>query len=294
MITPEMRPEMRPELRRELRPDTRERQRAELTAIVALESTRKSRSRLVPLLAAAAVVAVTAGLAIGVPALRHNSTPPPAADPKPAPTQAVGPLDDADKTRFGELCIKKLAPLASTVPAYKVIDAFRFTNPPADAFTTSWVVVEASGHWNSCGFAADGTWKTMLPMAPDNGVFEAVTAYQLGSGVYMPQIKRITVAVLNQAPIDAVMRHGYFYTALPYVRIPGEHTRATPRPYVVRGYDANRTLVYQSARNGQELRDRSYICYIDPDGRLVGWAPNNRHPDPKTCHRSFYWNYQPN
>ena len=63
----------------DLRPATRNRQRDELIAIVDHESAKAApRRRLVPLAAAAAVVAVAAGLAIGVPALRGDKSQPPA------------------------------------------------------------------------------------------------------------------------------------------------------------------------------------------------------------------------
>jgi hypothetical protein len=92
--------------------------------------------------------------------------------------------------------------------------------------------------------------------------------------------------------VEAVLRHGFFYTAVPYVRVRGPHTDATPLPYTVRGYDSAGNLVYTSPKNDGEWQAGKNACYINPDGKLIVWMSDNPHPDPKTCHRSFIWNYQ--
>jgi hypothetical protein len=276
----------------DLRPETRERQRAELTAIVAHEAVRKPRGRVVPLLAAAAVVAVTAGLAFGVPALRRDNGQAPATEPP----QTVAPLSDTDKARFAKLCSQRhLVPgRAPEVVRYQILDGFRFTNPPADAYTTSWVVIKQFGFWMTCGLDAKGNVKQVLPQGENQDLYRAVEPRMIGAGAYAAHIKRITVAVGNQEPIEAVLRNGYFYTAVPYIQVRGPHVESARRVYVVRGYDATGKLVYTSPRTDGEAAALSNSCYLDPNGKLTVWQTDNPHPDPKTCRQGYFWNYGPN
>jgi hypothetical protein len=276
----------------DLRPETRERQRAELTAIVAHEAARKPRGRVVPLLAAAAVVAVTAGLAFGVPALRRDNGQAPATQP----TQSLAPLSDADKARFAKICSQRwqLRGHAPQAVRYQVLDGFRFTNPPADAYTTSWVVIKQFGLWLTCGLDAKGNVKQALPQGANQDLYRAIEPRMIGAGAYADHIKRITVAVGNHEPVEAVLRNGYFYTAVPYIRVRGPHLDSTRRMYVVRGYDATGKLVYTSPRTDGEAAALSRACYLDPNGKLSVWQSDNPHPDPKTCRQGYFWNYGPN
>ncbi|MFF0270864.1 hypothetical protein [Kribbella sp. NPDC004536] len=272
----------------DLRPETRERQRAELTAIVAHEAGHNPRSRVVPLLAAAAVLAVTAGLAFGIPSLRHDNAPAPATQPK----QTVEPLNAADKARFGRRCMLQMNFPPGKLQRYEVVDGFRFS--ATDAFTTTWVVVHTVGQWMPCGFDAKGNLNSSFPQGRNQDLYRAIELRGIGAGAYATQIKRITVAVGNREPVEAVLRNGYFYTAVPYVRLRGPHTDSTRRVYVVRGYDAAGKLVYTSPRTDGEARALSNTCYISPTGKLVLYQSDNPHPDPKTCRKSYVWNYGPN
>ncbi|HEY3556879.1 MAG TPA: hypothetical protein VGL05_05440 [Kribbella sp.] len=294
----------------DLRPETRERQRAELTAIVAHEADRKPHNHVVPLLAAAAVVTVTAGLAVGVPALRggngqgqgQGQGQAPAAQRTQAAqaargSQAVAPLSDADKARFAKACSEHLRvpePAREQNTKYQVLDGFGFTNPPADAYTTSWVVLKQMGAWTTCGFDAEGNLKQAMRQGTDQILYRPIETRSIGAGAYAAQIKRITIAVGNNAPVEAVLRNGYYYSATPYVRIRGPRTDETRSAYVVRGYDAAGKLVYTSPQTDGEYRARSNACYLDPNGKLVAWMSDNPHPDPKTCRRASFWNYGPN
>jgi hypothetical protein len=271
----------------DLRPETRARQRAELTAIVAHEAAHKPRNRVVPLLAAAAVLAVTAGLAFGVPALRHTNAPAPVTQPR----QTVEPLDTADKARLGKLCAARFGFPPAKQP-HQVLDGFRFTDPPAGAYTTTWVVIKSAGSWIPCGFDAKGNLNSGFPQGRDQDLYRPIELRGIGSGAYAAQIKRITVAVGNQEPVEAVLRNGYYYSAVPYVRLRGPHSDSTPRVYVVRGYDADGKLVYTSPRTDGEVHAQSNTCYVNPSGKVIVWV--TPHPDPKTCRKSYVWNYGPN
>ena len=282
----------------ELRPETRARQRAELIAIVSREHATTPRRRLVPLVAAAAVVAITAGLAIGLPALRNDHDQPLVSgtnDKSEAAT--VEPLNDADKTRLGKSCHEHTRfPRAKSRPeAFTVIDGFSFAKPPGDAFITTWTVIRDStlGMWTVCGMDSEGKVLQALAYGKDQIQYRPVENRMVGAGSYAAHISRITIAVGNQEPVDAVLRHGFFYAPVPYLRVRGPHTDATRLPYLVRGYDAAGRLVYTSPRNDGEWRAQGNTCYVDGNGKLVVRMTDNPHPDPKTCLRSFTWNYLP-
>ncbi|MFF0342316.1 hypothetical protein [Kribbella sp. NPDC004875] len=280
----------------ELRAEARARQRAELTAIVAHESASTPRHRLVPLLAAAAVLAVAAGLAIGVPALRHQTEPPAASADTTAQQTAVTPLSEADKNRLARLCFDRAGlPLPRQASQrYQVLDGFRITNGPADAYSPTWVVIKALGLWTTCGFDAHDAVRQMLRQGANQDLYRAVETRMIGAGAYAAHIKRITVTVGDQQPVEAVLRNGYFYTATPYIRTRGPQTDAVRRVYVVRGYDAAGKLVYTSPKTNGEARALSESCYLNPDGKLVVWQSDNPHPDLKTCRQGYFWNYGPN
>ncbi|GAB2650575.1 hypothetical protein GCM10009743_28140 [Kribbella swartbergensis] len=214
----------------------------------------------------------------------------------PEPT-TVEPLNDAAKIRYGKTCFERtgLGQPAAQPEKYRVLDGFRFANAPGDAYTPIWVVVQniTFGSWIACGLNEKGELLQVLPYGNDQVLYRAVEDRRIGAGVYAAHITRITVAIGNQPPVEAVLRHGFFYTAVPYVRVRGPRTDATRLPYTIRGYDAAGKLVYSSPKTEGEWRARRNGCYIDANGKLVAWMSDNPRPDPRTCHRSFVWNYRP-
>jgi hypothetical protein len=283
---------------RDLHPDTRARQRDELIAIVEHESaiTSAARGWLVPLAAAAAVVAVVAGLAFAVPALRsgrdHPSASHSALDP-----MAIEPLSDADRKRYGEVCLDQKLRWPPNKPKpenVEVLDGFRFVNAPSDAYTPIWVIVQGGfDGWSACGINAGGELLQSISNGRNHPLYHAVATQMIGAGSYDSSVARITIAIIGQPPVEAVMRNGFYFAPVKYVRIRGPHTDATPLPYQVRGYDAAGELVYSSPANDGAWHAKKTACYIDSKGILFSWSTDNPNPDRKTCQRVFYWNYLP-
>jgi hypothetical protein len=282
----------------DLRPSTRERQRDELIAIVGHESHDGTpRRRVVPLVAAAAVLALTAGLAVGIPVLRDQSRGVPVNGPVKKQTD-VEPLNAADKARLGKACVDKMQPRiagrAVQAEPYEVLDAFKFPHAKSNTYTPVWVVVHTKmWGWTSCGIDATGKVRQVFPFGQDQTMYRPVEHRMIGGGAYAKSITRITVDVGTRPTMEAVLRHGYFYVPVPYVRVRGPHSDSTAIPVVVRGYDAAGKLVYTSPRTDGEFHARRNACYVDPDGKLVAWMSDNPSPDPKTCQKSTVWNYLP-
>jgi len=281
---------------RDLSPASRARQRAELTAIVDHESaTRTYSRRLVPLAAAAAVVVVASAAVVVVPNLRDGRSQPAVSGStgassatKTSPWQ-IEPLSDAEK---GEL-FSKCRPEMHPAKGEKVVDGFRFTNAPADAPATTWVVNWGAGLWYGCGFDKTGKFVTgNMAGTPGQPMYDVVEQGGMGSGLYMKSVARITVTPLNGEPVEALLRDGLYYAPVRKLEMNVDGPASTPLPYITRGYDAGGKLVYTgSATVGARTKARSK-CYVDPDGKLDAW--NGPKPTTTTsCLRMIAWDGRP-
>jgi hypothetical protein len=276
-----------------LDPRTQARQRDELIAIVDHESARLSSHRrmTVPLLAAAAVVAVVAGLAIGVPALRGAKTQPQVAGADTSTsTLKTEPLSAADKTAYAAQCHG----ISSRAPGwtYTVIDDFRWVNPPADAWSTAWVVVRGTKGigkiTTACGFTK-GKWTDMIHSA---GIqLKAAEGSRIGN--YTKAVARITVTPKGGRTVDAVLSNGFFFTPFNRVDTYDPNKPNAAPDFTMRAYDAAGKLLYATPKTVREQQAEIDQCFTDPAGkRLVhtsqGGAPN---PTVKTCPRGIYWGW---
>jgi len=275
----------------DLRPATRNRQRAELIAIADNESsTPKRRRHLVPLAAAAAIVLVAA-LAVVVPALRHDQEPAPAVDP--TVKTAVEPLGAAEKARFGRRCLLSYSMATSLNNA--VLDGVRAVNPPTDAYATAWVAAYGAGTWIHCAFNQAGAIVSGGGAEPEVGQYDVVRSIGPGNGAYLKSVARITVTPYDHEPVEAVLRHGFYYAPVSSVTIPGAKSGSTPRPYVVRGYDADGNLVYTGPETEEEAEAIYAVCYADPTGKKYVWTGEVKPvPAPRDCHRGLSWSWLPN
>jgi len=279
---------------RDLRPATRARQRDELIALLEAESGPVRRRRLLVPVAAAASIALIVGAALALPRLRHDSSPAPAGIPEHlVRTQEFEPLPSAEVASLGRKCLANFR-LDKSKDA-KVIQSLRATQPPKDAFVTTWVLTYGAGLWQTCGYNQAGVLVDGAGANEDSELRRVVAPYGIGSGLYTKSISRVTITPIGGQPVEAVLRNGFYYASVSKVRVRGPRTDKTPRPYVVRGYDATGKLVYTSPRTDGEVRQAQSGCYLDPTGKkLVGWMSDNPHPDPKTCPRTIAWHWLPN
>jgi hypothetical protein len=277
---------------RDLRPATRERQRAELTAIVEHESATSSHSRrLVPLAAAAAVVLI-AGVAIAVPALRPDNAPsqsqPPVSGSVTASSSPIERLNEAELAAFGRKCTEHDS------IAQEIVDGFRYTNPPADAAATTWVLAQGAGLWINCGFDKAGNWVTGTDANLGQPMYGAVQPGGMGVGIYLKSVTRITVTPLQGEAVDAVLRNGFYFAPVRKLQMNVEGPATTLLPYVTRGYDAKGKLVYTSPATVGERSKKEAKCYSDPLGKSYVWSGTSRPtPAPKDCIRTNAWDGRP-
>jgi hypothetical protein len=282
----------------DLRPATRNRQRDELIAIVDHESAQAApRRRLVPLAAAAAVVAVTAGLAIGVPALRGDKARPPVAGTGiGAATPPIEMLTTAEKNKYARACNHGAE--ASPDPAarvYTVIDGFKWVNPPAGTHALAWVVIkkEAKALVTACGFDANGRQTELSWGTKGETKMDVVDKTGAGNGTYTKSVARITIAIGTGPATEAVLRNGFFFAPMKYV---DTLTRPAPtdRPtYTVRGYDATGKLIYASPKTIRELNAKLDGCFTNPEGTKVVFVGGGRKVTPPVsqCPRGVAWSW---
>ncbi|MDX6283270.1 MAG: hypothetical protein QOH03_4341 [Kribbellaceae bacterium] len=290
-----MNTQLTPPPNHDLRPATRNRQRDELIAIVDHESAQQApRRRLVPLAAAAAIVAVTAGLAIGVPALRGDKgkQPPVAGTSADAAAKpATAPLSAAEKTRYVKACNPTGTP---ALPASIVLDSFKWVNPPAGTHAAAWVVLKykGKGHRVACGFDTLGKSVEMILATKDQILWGAVDKMAAGGGIYARSVARVTVAFGTEPAIEAVLRGGFFFAPLKY-----KDTLVRPEPdsaptYTVRAYDASGKVVYASARTFREQQAQLDSCYTNPEGTKVVYSSTEKPtPPPSKCKRGVAWGW---
>lgn len=290
---------------RDLRPAARDRQRDELVAIAEHESaTSPARRRLVPLAAAAAIVLV-AGAAIAVPVLRPDKDQPPVGGTDVAPVWQLTSLSDAERIALEPKCAPELQqqknipgrvkprggqPQAGQ-PKPDIIDGFRYTNAPADAAATQWLVKKQVGEWFACGFDRNGKRVTGMEAGPGQPMYNVVDPMGMGTGLYLKSVHRITVTPHGGEPVEAILRDGYFYAPVRPLEMNVDGPPSTPLPYITRGYDAAGKLVFTSAATVGERTEARKKCYVNPDGTLAYYTPPK--PKPTSCLRMVAWDNHP-
>jgi len=277
----------------DLDPRTRARQRDELIAIVENESARPvslPRRVAVPLLAAAAVVAVVTGLAFAVPALRGDKAQAPAAGQgATVATPALELLTSSERAAYGAKCgFGK----ATVTPKGTVVDGFRWVNPPAESRATTWVVVKQQNLVRACGFNAKGQQSEFGFASKGEAQRDVIDKKGAGSGTYTKGVARVTIAIGSGPATEAVLRDGFFFAPMKYVDTYDPKTPDAPPAYTVRAYDAAGKQVYASPATQQEMTAQLDGCYTDPDGKRVVFSGGGRSDPPiNECTRGIAWTW---
>ncbi|NEA37457.1 hypothetical protein [Streptomyces sp. SID13031] len=281
----------------DLRPATRNRQRDELIAIVDHESAQATpRRRLVPLAAAAAVVAVTAGLAIGVPALRGDKDQPPVSGADAGPAKpAVEPLTAAEQKNYVKACQGPEGKDPYPARVYTVADAFKWVNPPAGTHATAWVVLNYKTSFRVCGFGATGKPTEWIRASGDRSwvMREQVDKGAVGGGTYTKSVTRVTVASDGGPGTEAILRNGFFFAPMKQGKpTVGEPKPDSPQQSTVQGYDASGKLVFATPKTYREEQARIDSCYTNPEGTKVVYSNAEKpRPTPSQCKRGFAWGW---
>ena len=187
---------------RPLPPGTHERLRTDLLSAIENEPTRPPRRILAPALAAAAVLAVVAGLAIGVRAFRTDTAPPASG---PATVRAL----TADETAsLRTQCLAEANRITSkSLPHpftdYKVVKAFEFTGVKDPNVVSTWLI----------GFG-NQTYPTIArhPMPERSHPAYWLCSRTAGGAISEPSIRFSPNSILSGAPSMRIARNAGVYT----------------------------------------------------------------------------------
>lgn len=302
-----MKTTLNPPPERSMPPGHHARRRAELLAVTAAERPRSSRS--IPLLAAASVIAITAGVVVAVPALRDSGQPQPSASNSQAasastvrqikPAPAVHDLTPAEMTAFRQDCERSEFTQPEWYDGYTTVAGIRFVNErrPVPA---SWLILRKGAQHTICIKNGRGEVFGTTGFGPESVkdveyLFAPVDVKGQGTGPFTKPVTRVTVQSKDDPEQEAVLRHGFWFAAYDDQRYytwngttgPKEDSKliGVPYGYTFRGYDRNGRLVYDSGKNGPAVKD----CYTDPDGRRVLVVNSVKNPTPDKCRRTLYW-----
>lgn len=240
---------------RPLPPETHERLRAELLA--AIET--KPRRTLAPILAAAAVLVVVAGLVIAVRTKPHTA--PPAARPN-----ATRALTAAETETLHKQCLTEANRITSkSLPHpftnYKVVRAFEFTGVQDPNVVNTWLIGYGIQKFPTPKGAPERSHPAYWLCSRTQGGVISEPSIRFGpgarlsgspflriarnAGVYTKTVARITVEPKGQPPLDAVLQDGFWFA--PTVGRTGWGPYDSDDPgrsdFVVRGYDADGRLL---------------------------------------------------
>ena len=130
-------------------------------------------------------------------------------------------------------------------------------------------------------------------------LFAAVDQRGDGFGLVTRPVTTVTVQPPHGVAQEAVLRDGFWFSPIPdpptqtsergSARSEDEANDGViginPLGTILRGYDANGTLVYDSSVDGPTVKE----CYTDPDGTTVvvhNGVPNS---SPESCRRTLTW-----
>ncbi|MER7243477.1 hypothetical protein [Kribbella sp. NPDC000426] len=289
---------------RPLPPGVHAKLRAELLEAIVREPVRRPRRILAPALAAASVLVVVAGLVVAVRAFKTDSAPPATG---PAKTRTL----TADETAtLRTQCLAEAnritgKSLPHPFTDYKVVRAFEFTGVKDPKVVSTWLIgsgVEripmpkglppqtSPGFW-LCSRTAGGVisessirFGTGARLSGDPMMRIARNA-----GVYTKPVARVTVQPKGQAPVEALLQDGFWFA--PTVGRtnwgPYDSDDTGQNDFVVRGYDANGTLIVTD--RGIDPTAAPVTCPVVvvtlPNGKL-DTVPKT--PTPPEC-REYRW-----
>jgi hypothetical protein len=270
----------------DLRPSTRERQRQELTALVAAGPRR--RPALAPtLVTAAAVAGVIAGGVFGIPAYRDSRhSPAPAPAPAAKPGSAIRELTRAEATTTLASCAAQTNSVAAGSKGRfkdsRVVDAFTVTAVHTEGQTKTWLVGRRptpplADTLEVCGLDINGklvsAQETLVSPMSLTGLVESAGQ---NFGQFSLPVTRVTIQVTGGQELDTVARNGFWFAPVEHTAKPFDswQSAAPPKPGSrvgvypgtrLRGYSATGKLLYDSARDAYTFE----ACWPSGGGEAV-------------------------
>lgn len=279
---------------RPLPPGRHEKLRADLLAAIGTEQARTPRRTLVPVIAAASVLVVVAGLAIGVQAFQRDDGVAPAGQDQAQPRTRELSATATKKLRSqceAEADEITRANLPHPFRDFKTLRAFEFIDVKAPKVVKTWFI--GSGDevfkglkgpvrrqpifWLCSRTAAGVVSESSIRFPTSVNMTDPVLSFARNAGVFVAPVTRVTVQPKGQPEIEAVLRDGMWFAPTEGRTNWGPFDAGDPatKEYVLRGYDASGRQIYSSATPGPVQMD----CvvrgpYTNKDGKTVSPAPD--------------------
>ncbi|MEV5966957.1 hypothetical protein AB0L70_34625 [Kribbella sp. NPDC051952] len=292
----------RPE--RPLPPGRHQQLRADLLTAIETEPARTPRRVLGPLVAAAAVLAVVAGLAVGVHAFQGDDGIVPSGQDHAQPR--VKELSAKDTRKLRGQCEREADKITNAdhphpFDDFKTLNAFEFVDVKSPKVVKTWFIGSGEEVYENpaggpgrispiywlCSRTAGGVIsESSIRFGKKVNLFDPVTGFARNAGVFVAPVTRVTVQPKGQPEIEAVLRDGMWF-APTEGRInwgPFDADDPVTKTYVVRGYDASGRQVSSTATPGPvELNCAVRGPYTKKDGKTISPTPNptNSPPDCK-------------
>lgn len=239
-----------------------EKLRADLLDAIEANETRTSRRIAGPVAAAAAVLAVAAGVAIAVPALKDDDGAVPATGRTTGPAE-TRELSAADTQALRTQCLAEANRITANgierpFVDYTTIRAFEFVGVKDPKVVTTWLMSEGEvrfregpkgikvdpipGYW-FCSRTAGGVISESSIRSSKEGMIligSPVHRLARNAGVYTSEVARITVQPKGKAPIEALLQDGFWFAPTQGRTNWGPYDADDPEraDYVIRSYDA--------------------------------------------------------
>ena len=283
----------RPE--RPLPPGRHQKLRSDLLAAIETETARTPRRVLGPLVAAAAVLAVVAGLAVGVQALKRDDGAP--AGPDHAQPR-IKELSAQDTKTLRQQCQREAdkitrADLPHPFDDFTTLKAFEFVDVTAPKVVKTWFIGSGDevykGLKSGPGRTAPILWlcsRTAGGVISESSIRfpsavnmpDPVLGFARNAGVFVAPVTRVTVQPKGQPEIEAVLRDGMWFAPTEGRINWGPFDAADPvtKTYVLRGYDASGRQIYSSATTPAPVQTDCVVRgpYTNKDGKTISPTPN--------------------
>ncbi|TDD46999.1 hypothetical protein E1263_35485 [Kribbella antibiotica] len=285
-----------------LPPGVHDKLRTELLDAIEENQPRQARRVLVPVAAAAAVLAVAAGLAVAVPALKKDNPGTPVAGGGELVVRDLSAADTATlqaqcQAEADRLTVKQLP---QPFRSYKAVRAFEFVNVNDPKVVKTWliakgkpdtwqdgvppIVEEKQGYW-LCSRTAGGAISESSLRHPVVGeVSEEVRSIARNAGTFAGTVTRVTVQPKGLPERDAYLFNGFWFA--PTVGRVGwgpHYDDDDPNrwDFVYRAYDARGRKIYDSAKP-TEPNCTAQMWVLGKDGKKRPANPDAK-PNPPYC-----------
>jgi hypothetical protein len=171
--------------------------------------------------------------------------------------------------------------------------------------SASWLITRKGGDYAVC--VRDGRGTSLSTSAFGSAaakdiphLFAPVDMRSDGFGLFTDPVATVTVQAEDEPERQAVLRNGFWFAPVPDPptrtsqvgpeRTPDEDDLLigiNPPGTILRGYDADGRLVYDSSKTGPTAHE----CYTDPEGREVIVHNGIENPSPETCRRTLRWEH---